>query len=184
MPVKRRQVLAVSTLTLLCGCLTANDLPEGEDEQGGDDEGEKDVTGNKDTCEFDEGTWRAEGDPIESTVTLESEPDRALEPVCADAAATAAFDELNAQTDIDLESQSWINAAASYDGEYTASVWVLAEEDQDGNYWQCPDPEFEVSAARSDLPKEVTVTVELDYSNEMYSCTHSVELTAQTEMLE
>lgn len=128
-------------------------------------------------CDIKSGRWQGKGDEITTVEEVDQEKD--VEEKCAKAAAAAAFNELNDRLDSSINGSDWASHGVRYDGEYTSVVSITYIVDRDGNVQTCPDPGFEVAAARAKLPSEVTVTLEIDESDESHECTRQIQLVVE-----
>ncbi|NUC74502.1 hypothetical protein HTZ84_19745 [Haloterrigena sp. SYSU A558-1] len=177
-PSSRRRFLSMATVAAVAGCLgrSSSESPESPDDETEDEPRDDRADDTDEDCEMETGEWIGEAAPIETAVERETVDD--VEKACAGAAAEAAFDELNERTDLDLTDRSWIEHGWTNDGAYGARVTVVSERDRDGTVVRCPDPAFDVAAARAALPAEVTVTLHLDGADEPHECTHEIAFAA------
>lgn len=178
-PPTRRLLLSTAALGVVSGCIGPSrnsDASEHDDERkSGADQGEDDESdADTEPCDFEQGEWWGESDPIETTVTLKTEPEDDLDEVCANAAADAALDTLNERTAIELEGRNWVQYGWYNDGDDGAYIAVESEQDRNGNVLRCPDPEFDIADARTAIPSEVSVTLHLEETDETHTCTHEI----------
>jgi hypothetical protein len=162
----RRAILGAIALSGMSGCLTRWNFNAATEAENAGEE-----------CHVETGRWQGTGDQI--TTTQEVTQEEVSVEKCAKAAAAAAFDELNERLDISLGGSDWVSHGVRYDGEYTSIVSITYIVDRDGNVQTCPAPAFDVAAARAKLPSEVTVTLEVDQSDESHECTRQIELVVE-----
>lgn len=180
MPAKRRQILAASTLTLLSGCLNQSDNesePENPEESN-------DKYDDPDDCEIEYGEWTGQAEPIDTVVEVEES--ESPESDCANAAANAAFDVLNDETEVDLDNKDWAGWESSRraDG-YRASIVISKRVDTlRDRLLACPDSEFDETGARYDVPSEVSITLEHGPDAETVTCLHKIEYIVRRVALE
>ena len=106
-----------------------------------------------------------------------------MEADCAEAAAEAAFTELQKHLDIDIEEEEWAWPGWTYDGEYSPFIQITFTLNPDESVQTCPDPAFDLAKVRSHLPSEATVTLQFSKSDESYECTHEIELLVTEQRL-
>lgn len=181
-PPTRRLLLATAALGVVSGCIgpsRTSDASEHDDaRKSGADQGDDESDADTEPCDFEQGEWWGESDPIETTVTLETEPEDDLDKVCANAAADAALDTLNEHTAIELEGKDWVQYGWYRAEDYGAYIAVESLQDRTGTVLHCPDPEFDVADARAVIPNEVAVTLYLEETDETHTCTHEIRFEA------
>lgn len=184
----RRALLATLSLSVVAGCLSRTETANGEDDATSD---ESDRSTDEE-CDLESGRWQGEGEPITTRVELDQDDTEQferdgwrIERECATVAAKAAFGELNDHLAVDIEGKNWAGYGSSY-GDDGASAWVqfAYTRDRDGNVFNCPDPAFSVATARSSLPAEVVVTLDVAEWDEPFDCTHEIQLRTGSEELD